>query len=489
MEFRLLHRDEPRKPGQVRILPLVKGQTIGATDDEAQLLEGLYQKKVFTGAKDDVYMTRLKMQGVYQQVVFVGLGEEDKIDLAKAIGAGIKQAAREKVDNVEVILPSFLCHEKALSEVVHACVLADYRFEGYKTHQENSPPALKLVRLVMDDLLEEAAQVVEESLVIAEQINWARDLVNQPANHQSPESLGKIAQKMDQTYEEIEVEVLKEKKIEALGMQAFLAVAEAAKNPPRLIVVRYRGNPDREGFALGIAGKGITYDTGGLSLKPSQHMTTMKTDMAGGAATLAALEALARNRVRVNVVGVIAACENAIGGGNYRPGDIITSMSGKTIYVANTDAEGRLTLADALTYLQEVEKPERLVDIATLTGAAEVALGDQVIMALSTDDEFYQLMEEGLVGKLDLIWRLPAWDLYKKLNEATDADISNSGGRLAGAITAGLFVGAFVEDDLPWIHLDIAGPSYTEKPNSLQVKGATGCGVQTLVALASALAK
>ena len=487
MEFRILNNDEARKPGDVRIVPLIKGAYAGIGKEEIALLENLDKKEVFSAKPEETYFSYIKEHGVYQPVVFVGVKVNDAESFEAALGRGIKEAARNKAASVEIILSAVFCDAMHLRSAAKACVLADYRFDKYQSADAKSP-RLELVKLVLESVPEEAAQAVQEALTVAEAINLARDLVNEPANRQSAEDLAEVARGLDSEYEAITVEVFQERKIESLNMQAFLAVARAAKNPPRFIVLRYQGDPEADTVQLGIAGKGIMYDTGGLSLKPSDSMKTMKTDMGGAAATLATMEALARNRVKVNVVAVIAACENAVGDGNYRPGDIIGSMSGKTIFIANTDAEGRLTLADAVTYLSQVEKPERIIDIATLTGAAEVALGQTVTAVVSTNDEFYTLAEEAAKSSGEKIWRLPAFEEYKKLNEADDADISNSGGRYGGAITAGLFVGAFVNDE-PWIHLDIAGPSYTEKPSSLQQKGGTGSGTALLYEIARRLAE
>lgn len=469
-------------------LPL--GAGLALSPQEKGLLEWLEEEKIFMAKEGEVYASRIGQGEEGQALYFVGLGKAKLMDLVDSFSSGLKAARKERASRLEVILPEGLVTVPVLCRLGQACILSAYRFDRYKTDKDEDRPQVDLdqVLFLADKAPAGLEPALKEALVLAEKINWARDLVNEPANLQPPESLAADALTLAEKYDNVEVEVMGPDKISDLGMGAFLAVAQSAKNPPRFIVVRYKGDPGKEGFSLGIAGKGIVYDTGGLSLKPSQYMLTMKTDMAGAAASLAALAALAENQVPVNVVGVVAACENDIGGGNYRPGDIITSMSGKTIYVANTDAEGRLTLADAVTYLQDYEKPERLVDIATLTGAAEVALGNEVITVVASDDALYEQLEAAVKDTKERIWRLPAWDIYKKLNETTDADISNSGGRYAGAITAGLFVGAFVKD-LPWAHLDIAGPSYTEKPSASQAKGATGSGVRALYGLAQSLSQ
>ncbi len=488
MEIRILDKSEARKPGDVRILPLLEGSMVGATPEEEKILLTLGKEKIFRSKPSERYVTQIMENRVYQKVVFVGVKPDDLVSFALAVGAGVKEAKKNKARSVEIILAGALASLSHAERAARACVLADYVFDKYKhPEEEDAISHLEMVKLVVDSPLQGAGEAVQRAMVVAEAINLARDLVNEPANHLGPEELAQAARTLADPYEELEVEILQERKIEALGMEAFLAVAGASKRPPRFIILRYRGNPDLETFQLGIAGKGITYDTGGLSIKSNEGMLTMKTDMGGAAATMATLEALARNRVKVNVVGVVAACENAVGDGNYRPGDILGSMKKKSIYVANTDAEGRLTLADAVTYLDQVEKVERIVDIATLTGAAEVALGQTVMAALSTDDDFFALAQKAMDETGEKLWRLPAFEEYKELIKTEEADLSNSGGRYAGAITAGLFVGEFT-GGRPWIHLDIAGPSYTEKPNALQQKGATGSGVDILYHVAASLA-
>ncbi|MGL4875060.1 MAG: leucyl aminopeptidase, partial [Clostridium sp.] len=277
-----------------------------------------------------------------------------------------------------------------------------------------------------------------------------------------------------------EVEVFEKDKIEEFGMEAFLAVAKGSKKKPRLIVMRYFGDANNREKTIGLVGKGLTFDTGGYSLKPSASMDTMKSDMGGAAAVAGAMALIAKRKLKVNVISVIAACENAISGNAYKPGDIIGSMKGTTIEVLNTDAEGRLTLVDAVTYIQEKENVKEVIDLATLTGAALVALGDTTSAILSNNDEFFKELEEASLRTGEKLWRLPTFDEYRELIKSDIADLKNIGGRYAGTITAGLFIEKFINEGNSWIHMDIAGTAWTDSPKPYKAKGGTGIPVNTL---------
>lgn len=282
----------------------------------------------------------------------------------------------------------------------------------------------------------------------------------------------------------LEVEVMDEKQVAELGMKAFLAVGGSSEKQPRLIVMRHMGEPENDEI-LGLVGKGLTYDTGGYSLKPTDSMKTMHSDMGGAAAVIGAMHAIAKNKVKKNVIAVVAACENVISAGSYKPGDIIDSMAGKTIEIGNTDAEGRLTLADAVTYSIEKEKVTKIIDVATLTGAVLVALGTSTTGVITNDTAFYESLVKVSEKTGEQFWRLPSTKEYAKLNKSTVADLKNVGGRNAGTITAGLFVGEFVQG-LPWMHLDIAGTAWADSSEGYLSKGGTGVPVRSLYALVAA---
>ncbi|NMB08015.1 MAG: leucyl aminopeptidase, partial [Tissierellia bacterium] len=372
-------------------------------------------------------------------------------------------------------------YDKTLEAIVEGLLQSEYSFEKYLSEKKTKPS----VENVYLDILEEhenmAKEIIEETINLVDGIFFARDLVNEPAMYMTP---GVLANTAKSQLEElgVKVDIYNKKEIEKLGMNAFLAVAEGSVNEPKLIVMNYEGDPNSE-EKLALVGKGLLFDSGGYSLKPANSMVTMHSDMAGSASVIGAMKALAKNKIKKNVVGIVAACENLISGGAYKPGDIVVSMSGKSIEVLNTDAEGRLTLADALWYATKEIKADKIVDIATLTGACVVALGSVNTGAITNNKELMSNVKEASKLAGEPVWELPNNEEYKELIKGKFADLSNTGGRGAGAITAGLFLEEFV-DNTPWVHLDIAGTSYLGKERGYLPKGATGVPVKTLYYLA-----
>ena len=362
---------------------------------------------------------------------------------------------------------------EGLAALVQGSELALYRQENWKKEQsEENHPQLYLTGT------EGTGEILAETIALDRWICFARDLVNRPGNKLTPIMLAEaVAGAVGEL--PVEVQVLDEKETRALGMEAFHAVGDSSANPPRLIVLRYRGG--QEGDApIALVGKGVCFDSGGYSLKTS--MRGMKGDMAGGASVAAAILALAENRAAVNVTAVIPAVENRITPASFLPDDVIGSMSGKTIEIGSTDAEGRLILADAITYAIEKENACKVVDIATLTGAIGRMLGGAAAGVMANDDEFFARLQAAAEYTGEKFWRMPDYPEYKKLIESPVADLYNSSDG-CGAITAGLFLGAFA-GEIPWMHLDIAGTSHTWKQSPpYQPQGATGMGVATLYRL------
>ena len=328
-------------------------------------------------------------------------------------------------------------------------------------------------------------RAVAEAEQIAAGHDFARQLANEPGNRLTPTMLAERAQAMARQAG-LPCEIIDEKRARELKMGAFLSVAQGSAEPPAMVVIRYQGNPDPAAPVLGFIGKGITFDTGGISIKPAQGMEWMKCDMAGGAAMLGALQAVAALQLKVNILAIVAAAENMPGSRAQKPGDVQVSMSGKSIEVLNTDAEGRLVLADALTYAQQLGATH-LIDAATLTGACVVALGQINSGVFANHEEFYRQFEQARAQAGEKMWRLPLDDEYFEQIRGSVGDILNTGGRYGGAITAAMFLREFV-DDKPWIHLDIAGTAWSEDGKSWQPKGATGAAVYTLVELARVFA-
>lgn len=306
----------------------------------------------------------------------------------------------------------------------------------------------------------------------------ARDLVNQPGNIKSPEYMATQAAEMA-TAAGLKCMVLDRAQLKTEGCGALLAVGQGSVREPRLIVLEYLGgNPGEKPLAL--VGKAVVFDSGGLSLKPGEKMDEMKSDMAGGAAVLGTMAAAAGLKLPVNLIGIIPAVENLPSGTAYRPGDILTSLSGKTIEVLNTDAEGRLILADALTYAARFA-PRAVIDLATLTGACIIALGNHTTAVLGTDQALIDRLRQAGEETGERLWQLPLWEEYDEQIKSEVADVKNTGGRPAGTITAAAFLRKFVPEGCPWAHLDIAGPSWEEKGGGYLPLGATGVGVRLLI--------
>lgn len=464
------------------IVPVFEGETkVKGMDLPLKMLK---DKDKFEGKSGSTYsLTREDKDGI-QEIVLLGLGKSKALTYRKLqdiIAKGFRKIKGAKVDEVGIVLShitfakgSNKLYMKAISEAV---LLADYTFDDYKTDKKAS--ILKKVELIVEDT-DKYASAVEEGKVVAKGVIEARQLVNQPANILHPQTLADRAVELG-AESGFQVEVIGQKGIEDLGMEAFLSVARASSEKPKFIIMRYNGNPKSE-ERLGLVGKGLTYDAGGLSIKTTAGMSIMKCDMGGAAAVIGAMKVIAERKLKTNVTAVVAACENMIAGNSYKPGDIIGSMAGKSIYIGNTDAEGRLTLIDAMHYIITRENIDKVVDIATLTGAALHCTDDVATVSITNDEDFHRAVEEGFDASGDYVWKMPVYDEYKERIKHTEADLTNTAGK-PGTITAGLFIGAFVED-LPWVHLDVAGTAWATKESGIQSKGGTGVGVRALYNLA-----
>jgi leucyl aminopeptidase len=376
--------------------------------------------------------------------------------------------------------------EAASQAITEGSLLGLYRFQKHMTKEPENQDIEELLIVERDTAkLPALEQGCKKGRVIAEATNLARDLINEPANYMTPSDMAKMAEELVKTHG-LGLTILDREQMEKEGMGALLGVAQGSRQPPKLIVLSYKGGKTSSD-TLGFVGKGITFDSGGISIKPSEGMTEMKGDMAGAAAAMAALGAIAQLKPKVNVTAVVPATENLPGGNALKPGDILKAVNGKTIEVVNTDAEGRLVLADALSYAVK-QGLSPLVDLATLTGACRVALGDIYSGIFGNSQELLEKVVKAGADAGERLWQMPMHEEYKEQNKSDVADIKNSGGRWAGAITAAQFLAEFV-GDTPWVHIDIAGTSFRDKEHGYLVKGATGVGVRTLINLALALAR
>ncbi|WP_432662042.1 leucyl aminopeptidase [Wukongibacter baidiensis] len=452
-------------------------------------MKHLKSKKLFSGKKGEIYNLYFQNGDVGLDVMLIGLGKMEDLTgniLRKAVGKGYKALKKKKPVSIGVYLndvtEGLKCSYAIARNTAEAIVMSDYKFDDYKTDKKKE--LLEEVTLLFDGIDEEFKNGFDEGISIGNSTVLARILVNEPANILTPADLAKRVKSLGEE-KDFEVEVYELEKIQELKMEAYLSVAKGSTEPPKFIIMRYNGNPGGE--TLGLVGKGLTYDSGGLSIKPTKSMSTMKSDMGGAAAVIGAMSAIAENKLKVNVTAVVAACENMISGGSYKPGDIIGSMGGKTIFIGNTDAEGRLTLIDAMHYIVTHEKVDKVVDIATLTGAAIHCLGHEATVGIGNNDEFFTLIDKSFNKAGENIWRMPIFEEYKELIKHSEADLTNLAGS-PGTITAGMFVGEFA-GDIPWIHLDIAGTSWAAKEKEYISKGGTGVGVRPLYYLAKEMTK
>jgi leucyl aminopeptidase len=418
-----------------------------------------------------------------QRVVLTGLGKREEFDLEKWRVASSK--AGQFIRDLGMKRFAFPIKkfngfsEKELAEsFVTGIILGVYQFNELKTLERDKIKEIEEV-IILGETSEEI-QTIGEGLragkIISEAVCMARDLVNGPSNHITPTVMAEKARQIAKEHA-MEVEVLEVNQAEALGMGAFVAVAKGSQEPGKFIILEYNKGKDLDTIAL--VGKGITFDSGGISIKPAERMELMKGDMSGAAAVLAVMKIASQLQLPYHLVGIMPATENLPSGKAYKPGDVLKTLSGQTVEVISTDAEGRLILSDALTYSLRFQ-PKAVVDLATLTGAVVIALGDYVIGLFGNDETLLKRVEEASSETGEKVWRLPLWEEYFDYLKSDVADFRNVGTRSAGAIIGGIFLSRFVKKT-PWVHLDIAGPAYIEKERPYLPKGGTGIGIRLVV--------
>ncbi len=449
-----------------------------AADSLGDWVGGYLEAQDFSGKKDQTAVLPGGDGFPYRRVVFVGLGDEvDAEGLRRA--AGVAGAATRRYRKIVTTLHLVEVDEPA-ELVTFGFALGQYRFDKYRS----DPKASKTEQLSLAGAAD-VDEGVARGLVLAEAVSLARDLVNEPAGAKPPVELAAIAERIADE-QGLDIRVYDETEIEAEGFGGLRGVSLGATNPPRMVVLRYA--PEGAARTVTFVGKGIVFDSGGLSLKTAKGMETMKTDMSGAAAVFGAMQAIATLGLAVNVVGITPLTENMTGGSAQRPGDVLRARNGKTIEVINTDAEGRLVLADGLALAAEGE-PDLIVDIATLTGACAVALGPKIGGLFAGDDEVAVTVIAAARRSGEQMWRLPLEADYRSYIDSDVADMKNSSSqRYGGAITAALLLAEFV-GDVPWAHLDIAGPARASSAEHYVAKGGTGFGVRTLVEIAAAFAE
>ncbi len=423
-----------------------------------------------------------------QRLLLVGVGKAGKLsphELRKAAGAAVRFARPRELRELALTFPEHPSLPVPLTTraLAEGAIVADFDIDFYRADRKD----LSLQRLTLlapTQLGEEMRTALHEAVILAESQNFARTLINEPGNILTPTELGRRTAAMAEEFG-LSCEIHSTEKLQELKMGAFLGVARGSAEPPALLVLRYEPPtaPGADAPVIGLVGKGITFDSGGISIKPAENMDKMKYDMAGAASMIAAMRAIAQLKPGVRVLAVVCSCENMPGGKAYKPGDVLTAMSGKTIEIINTDAEGRLVLADGLHYAQTLGATH-LLNAATLTGAIGTALGQVNAGLFSNDDATAQRFLDALSITGEKFWRMPCTDDYRDQIKSQIADIMNTGGsRFAGATTAAMFLKEFVGDSplIPWIHLDIASTTWLDDQKPWQSKGPSGIAIRTIV--------
>jgi len=469
------------------VIMIVEGEKPGpvaARIDKALggMLQRLVKRGEFTAKAGSTCVLYPEGKIASERVIVAGLGKRDVLTLDRLRFAAGKAAAAARSAGAKniIIAPEGhpFDHAEAGQALAEGSTLGLYRFLKYKSKDENNgKKAIASITILTDktSAVKELQKGLRTGEIIAAQAAMVRDMVNSPSADMTPTTIASVAKGLAKKHR-LKVQVLERDRMRKLGMGALLGVAAGSVQPPKFIIAEYRGGGKKPFVAL--VGKAITFDSGGISLKPPDNMDRMKDDMSGGAAVLGAVANAAALGLRLNVVALVPATENMPSGSALKPGDVLRTMSGQTIEILNTDAEGRLILSDALTYACRY-KPSVIVDIATLTGACRVALGQEASGMLGTSETFKKKMRAAGEKTGERVWELPLWDAYQDLIKSDIADMKNAGGRDGGVITAACLLSKFVET-YPWVHLDIACTAWAEKERPYTPKGASGIGCRLL---------
>lgn len=458
------------------VLPLLEKEGIRPYEALDRSLDGLPSRAAkgeFSGKHNEVFLLQTYGKIRPERVLLVGLGKRKEVTRERLRQAGGKAASYLRGLGLRDIAISTATVSRLKMKPVdflEGSLLSQYRFGRYKKEEDRK--GLRSMTILSGLSGEDLKAEIRWTGAVAAATHFARDLVNTPANDMTPSALVRAARSL----KDVTVKVIDKKEAERLGMGAYLSVTRGSMEPPRFIVLTYKG---KDIPPVALIGKSITFDSGGISLKPSEGMEKMKYDMAGGAAVLGVMKAASEAGLPVHIVGVLPATENLPGGSASRPGDVVKSIEGKTIEIVNTDAEGRLALADAIGYVKRF-KPEAIIDIATLTGACSIALGGEAIAMMGNDEGLIKDMEAASEETSERVWRMPLYDEYREYIESDIADLRNTSGKSGSLVTAGYFLKEFA-GKAPWVHLDIAGTAWTDKDRPYTPKGATGIGVRLLL--------
>jgi len=486
MEIKLKNLQQIKcKKEVVLVLPYFQGGEIHVVKEEIKKEVDKFSETLASLKENEIRFVISDQK----KIVFLNVGGKEKWNQRKFL-LNLRKIVRFLKENniqkatllLEEIIPRGVNLNNLAKQISENILLADYEFTRYKKEPKEGWTKIRAIEISWPNP-QKYQKDFSQGGVIGQAINSARDISNIPGGEMTPEKLAVFSLKTLKNLNNIQTEVFDKKKLEKLGMGGILGVSQGSFQKPKLIILKYFGKKRDRKFDLAFVGKGITFDTGGLNVKPSDSMLTMHMDMSGGAAVLGAMLAISQIKVPLNIVALIPAAENMPSGQAYRPGDLLKSYDGKTIEVINTDAEGRIILADALSYAVKNFKPKMVVDVATLTGAAVAALGQRAIGLFTNLPKMENILRQLGEDSGDYVWPLPCWEEYEEEIKGIFGDIANVGKtKYGGAITAALFLKNFVED-LPWIHLDIA-PTMVSIENQGLAQGATGTGVRYLIKLA-----
>ena len=450
------------------------------TPDFDPIIREITESNEFRAKDGTISIVHNNVGSGIKRALLLGMGDKKNLDPEKTrnLTGKVVNKAKELGISEFVLIPFKNMDKEHLSAMVEGIKLSDYSFNNYKRDEDRNN--LNQVRILIRNDMKNSQKIIQHSVVVSDAVIFTRDISNLPPNDCSPKDLATLSKKLSEN-QKVKVRVIEKEEMKSYGFEGILAVGKGSASSPKLIVLEYSGSTKNRPIV--IVGKAVTFDTGGISIKPPEKMDEMKFDKCGGCNVLGIMKAVSDLGLDTNVIGIIPAVENMPSGTSYRPGDIIKMYNRKTVEVLNTDAEGRIILGDALSFAVKTFAPKAIIDMATLTGAAIIALGTNVAALVGNDDDLVTKILEysNLTG--EKIWQLPLFEEYKEQLKSSNADMKNIGGRSAGAITAAAFLSNFVEDT-PWVHLDIAGTAWTQegtKEKSYNPKGATGFGIRTIV--------
>ena len=450
------------------------------TPDFDPIIREITESNEFRAKDGTISIVHNNVGSGIKRALLLGMGDKKNLDPEKTRNLTGKVVIKAKELGITefVLIPFKNMDKEHLSAMVEGIKLSDYSFNNYKRDEDRND--LNQVRILIVNDMKSNQKIIQHSVVVSDAVLFTRNISNLPPNDCSPKDLVTFSKKLSEN-QKVKVRVIENEEMKSYGFEGILAVGKGSASSPKLIVLEYSGSTKNRPIV--IVGKAVTFDTGGISIKPSEKMEEMKFDKCGGCNVLGIMKAVSDLGLDTNVIGIIPAVENMPSGTSYRPGDIIKMYNRKTVEVLNTDAEGRIILGDALSFAVKTFAPKAIIDMATLTGAAIIALGTNVAAMVGNDDDLVTKILEYSNQTGEKIWQLPLFEEYKEQLKSSNADMKNIGGRSAGAITAAAFLSNFVEDT-PWVHLDIAGTAWTQegtKEKSYNPKGATGFGIRTIV--------